>query len=195
MATQPLSHFTPDEYLEFDRTSEFSHEFIRGEIVPLVGATPWHSRITANAGRALGNRIDPQGCGVFVSGPRLLLDSKTAYAYPDVSVVCGQLEYSDEKKDTVTNPQIVVEVLSSTTRNYDLGLKLRLYWNIASLTDILLIEQEKVWIEHWRRSPGGEWAKRVLEDLHETVRLTCANCKVSDFEISVLDIYAGVHLS
>ena len=101
--------------------------------------------------------------------------------------MCGQLEYTDDKKDTITNPKIVVEVLSHTTRNYDLGEKLRMYWSIPSLTDILLIEQKKVWIEYWYRVPGGEWSKRVLENLHDTLRIDSAN-----FDIPVAELYAGV---
>ena len=117
----------------------------------------------------------------------MCLNRKTSYAYPDTTVVCGELEYSDEEEDTVSNPKIVVEVLSPTTKNYDLGPKLRLYWSIASLTDILLIEQKKVWIEYWFGAPGEEWSKRVLENLHDILRIESANC-----EIPVTELYAGV---
>jgi Uma2 family endonuclease len=187
MATQPVPHFTPEEYLEYDRNSEFKNEYIYGEIVPMVGATPWHGLISANTGRAFGNRYSAHGCRVFDSSVRVCLNRATIYAYPDTTVVCGQLEYSDEKKDTVTNPKIVVEVLSPTTKNYDLGEKLRMYWSIASLTDVLLIEQKKVWIEYWFRAPGGEWSKRVLENLDDILRIGSADC-----EIPVTELYAGV---
>ena len=186
MATQPVPHFTPEQYLEFDRNSEFKNEYIYGEIVPMVGATPWHSLISGNAGRALGNRFSAHGCLVFDSTLRVFLN-REIYAYPDTTVVCGQLEYSDDKKDTVTNPKIVVEVLSPTTKNYDLGEKLRLYWSVASLTDIFLIEQKKVWLEYWFRAPGGEWSKRVMEKLQDILRIESANC-----EIPVTELYAGV---
>ena len=187
MATPPVLYFTVEQYLEYDRNSEFKNEFISGEIVPMLGATPWHSLISSNAGSAFGSRFLACGCRVFDSSLRVCLDPESNYAYPDATVVCGQLDFSDEIKDTVTNPKIVVEVLSPTTKNYDLGEKLRLYWNIASLTDILLVEQQKVWIEYWFRAPGGEWSKRVLKNLHDTLRIESANC-----EIPVAEIYAGV---
>jgi Uma2 family endonuclease len=187
MATQPVSRFSPEEYLEIDRNSEYKNEYIYGEIVPMVGSTPWHSLICGNAVGEFRNRSSTHGCLTFDSSLRVCLNRQTVYAYPDTTVVCGTLEYSDEKKDTITNPKIVVEVLSPTTSNYDLGLKLRLYWNIASLTDVLLIDQQRVWIEYWFRTPGGEWKKRVLENLHDNLRLDSANC-----EVPVANLYAGV---
>ena len=187
MATQPVAHLTAEEYLEFDRNSEFRNQYIYGETAPRVGGTPWHSLISGNAVYEFRNRFSAHGCRVFDSSLRVCLNRKTSYAYPDTTVVCGELEYSDEEEDTVSNPKIVVEVLSPTTKNYDLGPKLRLYWSIASLTDILLIEQKKVWIEYWFRAPGEEWSKRVLENRHDILRIESANC-----EIPVTELYAGV---
>jgi Uma2 family endonuclease len=187
MATQSVPHFTPEQYLEFDRNSEFRNEYIYGEIVPMVGATPWHSLISNNVGREFSIRFLAHGCRTFDASLRVCLNREAIYAYPDATVVCGQLEYLDDKKDTVTNPKIVVEVLSPTTKNYDLGQKLRMYWSIASLTDVLLIDQGRVWLEYWYRVPGGEWSKRVLENLDNILRIESGNC-----EIPVAELYAGV---
>jgi len=105
-------------------------------------------------------------------------------------VVYGEVEYSDDGEDAISNPKIVVEVLSPTTKNNDLGPKLRLYWDVASLTDILLIDQETVWIEYWFRTPGGEWKNCTLESLQERLMIESAGC-----EIPVAEIYAGVEFS
>ena len=123
MATQPVPHLTAEEYLEFDRNSEFRNQYIYGEVAPRVGGTPWHSLISGNAVYEFRNRFSAHGCRVFDSSLRVCLNRKTSYAYPDTTVVCGELEYSDEEEDTVSNPKIVVEVLSPTTKNYDLGPK------------------------------------------------------------------------
>jgi len=187
MATRPLPYYTPEEYLAIDRDSEYSNEYISGVIVPIVDATPWHSLIAGNAFHGFRTHLPAFNCRVFPSGPRIVLDRERNYAYPDVSVVCGQMEYLDAKKETVTNPKLVVEVLSRTTRNYDLGDKLRLYWAIPSLTDVLLIAQDRVWIEYWFRQPGGEWRKQLVENIEDTLRVESVDC-----QIPVADFYAGV---
>jgi Uma2 family endonuclease len=186
MATQPLPSYTPEEYLGIDRNSEFKNEYIYGHIVPMVGGTPWHSIIGGNAYYEFRVRLSGSRCRVYNSELRVYLSGEV-YAYPDMTLVCGPLEYSDDKRDTVTNPKIVVEVLSPATKSYGLGEKLRLYWDVPSLTDILLIEQQRVWIEYWFRPPGGEWTKRVLKDLDDSLRIESADC-----QIQVAELYAGV---
>jgi len=117
------------------------------------------------------------------------VDQRSLYFYPDVTVVCGALEYVDEKRDTVTNPKVIVEVLSPTTRNYDLGDKARMYSRIPSLTVLLLIEQERISIEHWRRLSNGRWEVSNMADPQGTIHVESVGC-----ELSVADIYSGVEL-
>jgi len=187
MATQPVPYYTPEEYFEIDRDSECGNEYIDGIIVPMVGATPWHGIIAVNVSHGFRSHLSKGNCRVFDSSVRIVLDRKRNYAYPDVSVVCGQLEYLDAKKETVTNPKLVVEVLSPNTMNYDLGEKLRHYWAIPSMTDVLLIAQDRVWIEYWFRQPGGEWRKKLIENIEDTLRVESVDC-----QIPVADFYAGV---
>ena len=189
MATQPHPYVTPEQYLEYDRNSEVSNEYIFGEIVPMEAITESHSLIAANVIHGLKSRISGGSCRVYASGPRTCLDPKKVYAYPDVTVVCGQREYHDNKRDTVVNPKIAVEVLSPSTSNYDLGAKARLYWTVPSMTDLIFVEQEKVWIEYWFRVPGGKWDKAILESLSDNLKIDSINC-----EIPVSDIYDGVEL-
>jgi len=189
MATQPLPYGTPEQYLEYDRNSELPNEYIFGEIVPMEAGTPGHSRIIVNLIRQLGNRLAGSACQVFESHLRISLDPKKTYAHPDLTVVCGQLEYLDAKKDTVINPKIAVEVLSPSTLNYDLGVKARLYWAVPSLTDLIFVEQNKVWLECWFRVPGGKWDKTILESLGDILKIESINC-----EIPVSAIYDGVEL-
>ena len=106
-----------------------------------------------------------------------------------MTVVCGRLEYSDDKRDTVSNPNVIVEVLSRTTKDYDLGSKARMYWKIASLTDLLFIDQKKVWIEYWFRIPGGKWDRQLFEGLNDIVCISSIGS-----EIPVNEIYTGVEL-
>ena len=187
MATEPLPFVTAEEYLEFDRKSELRNEYVFGEIVAMAGGTPRHSRIAANSIIAVGKRLVEGGCGVFDANLRVCVDRNASYAYPDVTVVCGPLECLDEKKDTIVNPKVVIEVLSPTTRNYDLGDKARMYFRIASLSELLLIEQRVMRIEHWWRLPNGHWEIETLQDRTATVSLESIGCSVP-----VSEIYTGV---
>jgi Uma2 family endonuclease len=189
MSTPALPYVTPEQYLEFDRSSDRTHEYLFGEIIPVESGTVAHSLIGANSLVAIANRLSTDSCRAYNPNLRVCVDRKSSYVYPDVTVVCGKLEYTDGRQDTVTNPKIIVEVLSPTTLNYDLGAKTRMYWKIASLTDLLFIDQEKVWIEYWFRSPGGKWDHLEFESLSDTVHIVS-----SAIDIPVTEIYAGVEL-
>jgi Uma2 family endonuclease len=189
MATHPLPYFTPEQYLTFDRSSDRDHEYFFGEIIPVESGKPTHGRITANTITAIASRLSTTNCAVYSSSLRVCVDGKSAYAHPDLSVVCGTLEYTDDTRDTVTNPKVIVEVLSPSTLNYDLGPKARLYWKIATLTDLLFVDQKKVWIEYWFRAPAGKWDSQLWESLDDIVRIASIAS-----EIPVKEIYAGVEL-
>src|SRR5688572_6447821 len=100
---QPKQQFTPEEYLRHERDAVDKHEFYRGEIFAMAGGSAEHSRITANAIRHLGNRLDGSPCGVFDSNLRIRIARSSLYTYPDVSVICGPLEYDplDARRETV----------------------------------------------------------------------------------------------
>ncbi len=162
MATQPLTLVTPEEYLELDRKSDLRNEYIDGEVVPIIGTTRSHGRILLNTAFALGRRLRGGPCEVIVGGPRLALDDRRLYVYPDLMVACGRLEYQDEKEDTLTNPKLIIEVLSPSTRDYDLGGKRLKYQNVPSIEELLFIEQEQISIEHHRRLSNGDWGHKVV---------------------------------
>jgi Uma2 family endonuclease len=189
MSSQPVPCVTPEEYLKFDRSSELRHEYVFGEIVQMVGGTYEHALIQMNAGGALRDRLPKGPCRVLGPSVRVMLHRDASYTYPDATVVCGKPEFLDKEADTITNPRLIVEVLSPTTRNYDLGDKTRMYWRIPSLTDLLLVEQDKVWIEYWSREPGGKWDQKVASDLGDVLKIASMDC-----ELPVTEIYSGVEL-
>ena len=187
MATQSLPYVTPEQYLELDRDAEFKSEYILGEMVSMPGGSFKHNTITVNASSELRARLSKGPCRVLSSDMRVAVDTKSGYLYPDVSVVCGAPEFVDGHDDTITNPKLVVEVLSPSTRNYDLGIKARLYLKVPSLSDLVIIEQDRVWIEHWHRSGDGGWKNTVLEDPDGVLEIASLNCR-----IPVAEIYSGV---
>jgi Uma2 family endonuclease len=155
----------------------------------MPGGSFQHNLISMNAGRELGNRLLRGPCRVLSSDMRIAVNTKSGYVYPDVSVVCGAPGYTDERKDTITNPKLVVEVLSPSTSQYDLGVKLRLYLKLQGLTDVVLVAQDRIWIEYWYRASDGGWKTTVLEDPGSILDIVSLDCK-----IPLSEIYLGVDL-
>ena len=133
----------------------------------------------------LGNHLSGGPCRVLSSNMRV--DTKSAHVYPDVTVVSGTPEFIDRRKDTLTNPKLVVEVLSPSTRNNDLGAKTRLYMKMPILSDVIFIGQDKIWIEQWHRSGDGGWKNTTLEALDGILEIESLSCN-----IPVFAIYSGV---
>jgi Uma2 family endonuclease len=187
MSSRPLSYVTPEEYLAQERIADVKHEYIDGAIVAMAGGSPAHSLIAANVGRGLGNRLTDSSCLVFSSDLRVSVKWGKLITYPDVSVVCGKPQYVDAERDTIVNPTLIVEVLSPSTNNYDRGEKSRLYRMLPSLAEYLLIEQEPVEIEHYRRLPTGHWEIETLREKEAVIKLESVGC-----ELPVKDVYRGI---
>ena len=141
-ASLPQSHhdYTFADYLTLERDSEIKHEFDAGEILAMCGGTARHSALAARIIIALGNTCAP-GCTVFTSDMRVRVAATGRATYPDVSMVCGPIEYDpeDAARTTLTNPVLIVEVLSVTTEKGDRGNKWMHYQRIPSLQEYVLV--------------------------------------------------------
>lgn len=159
--TTPLPHerhhYTYEAYLTYEHDSARKHEFDAGEIVALVEGSPRHSALSLRISAALEN-TRPSGCIGFQSDMRLRILATGRATYPDVSMVCGpiELDAADRSGTTITNPILLVEVLSPSTEEVDRGRKLRDYQRIPSLQEYVLVSQEPR-IEVYRRLPSGTW--------------------------------------
>ena len=153
------SQVTADEYLTWERVQPAKHEFFHGEVFAMAGGSPRHNALCARVSGTLGNALDARGCVVLSSDQRVGIAAGAHYVYPDVSVVCGPLDL--ELNDVLTNPTSVVEVLSSTTEQYDRGLKWEGYQRLGSLQDYVLVSQSEARIEQFRRGPDGSWIYRA----------------------------------
>ena len=150
-------HYTYEEYLSFERDSETKHEFVAGEISAMAGGNARHSVLAFRIGGALYNALPPD-CTAFQSDMRLRVLATGRATYPDVSMVCGPIEFdpADPRETTITNPTLLVEVLSSTTEEVDRGDKWRDYQRIPSLQEYVLVSQDPR-IEIYRRTTSGSW--------------------------------------
>jgi Uma2 family endonuclease len=154
---QSRHDYTFADYLALERESETKHEFDEGEILAVAGGTAQHSALAVNVAVALSS-TRPTGCTVFQSDMRVRVVATGRATYPDVSMICGPIEYDpeDSARTTITNPVLVVEVLSITTEKGDRGNKWMHYQRIPSLQEYVLVSQEPR-IEIYRRTNSGTW--------------------------------------
>jgi len=166
-AAQKLK-YTYEEYLELDRKSEFKLEYLDGEIYPLGeilamgGGTRKHSRLGARVIIALGETLASRPCDILTSDQRIKVLASGHAFYPDASVVCGHVEVDPQDKETITNPVLIVEVLSKSTERHDREVKSEEYRKIPSLREYLLVSHSQTFVEHYVRNENGSWTLRDL---------------------------------
>jgi YD repeat-containing protein len=163
-------HYSEDDYFAVEVSSGVKHEFYRGEILAMAGASLTHNHLSANVLTALRGAVRPKGCSAFGSDLRVKTPDGL-FTYPDVMVVCGPISLAQDRPDTVTNPWVIVEVLSDATRDYDRGEKFTLYQAIPTLQEYFLIEQDRVCVEHWQRQPTEDWTAQTHTSLNAVISL------------------------
>jgi Uma2 family endonuclease len=171
MSKQQKARFTAAEYLSMERNSSEKHEFAFGEIYAMSGASARHVEIVGNNAGELRNQLRQRPCRVYSTDLRLCVDANHRYTYPDVVVVCGQPQFLDDQLDTLLNPDLIVEVLSESTRNYDRGDKFQQYRGIPSFREYVLVDQAKVHVERHTKQPDGTWSLWETDSLDDAVRL------------------------
>ena len=163
-------HYSEDDYFAVEASSGVKHEFYRGEIFAMAGASLAHNHLSANVLTFLRSAVRARGCSAFGSDLRIQTPSGL-FTYPDVMVVCGPIVLTRDRPDTVTNPCVIVEVLSDATRDYDRGEKFTLYQAIPTFQEYLLIEQDRVSVEHWQRQSSSEWVAQTSTSLDAVMSL------------------------
>jgi Uma2 family endonuclease len=158
----PKPTYTFAEYVELEEKSDAKHELINGEIYATAHGTPEHSRLSARMIVALSTALRGRPCEVFTSDMRVRVPVTGLATYPDVAVVCGKLAIDPENRNTITNPIVIVEVLSDSTERYDRNDKFKHYLRLPSLQDYLLVDQHEPRIEHYLRNADGTWTWREV---------------------------------
>ena len=188
MVTQPAARLTPAEYLARERAAETKCEYIDGFLVAMTSATPRHVLITANVVGELYQQLKGRQCRVYTPDLRVRVAEGNMYAYPDVTVVCGEPEYQEDAVDVLLNPTLIVEVLSATTEAYDRGLKSARYRQRASLQEYVLVSQDRVSVERYSRQ-GEFWVLTEAASLDDVMELPSIGGT-----LALRDIYAKVEL-
>lgn len=187
MQLQEKVYYTQEEYLELEEAASYRSEYYQGEIFPMAGGTPNHNRLTGNFYAALNFALKGQPYDVFVSDMRLWIPQQRLYTYPDVMVVAGKLEYALGRKDTITNPIAIAEVLSASTEKYDRVGKFKLYRSIPTLTEYILISQTETYVEQYTKTENNKWLFTEYEDKNTELSLTSVSS-----QISLKDLYDKV---
>jgi Uma2 family endonuclease len=184
--------YTVEEYLALERDSLDRHEYLDGEIYAMAGESLSHGRICTNLTTLFGLQLRGKPCEALSKDMKVRSGSdlqfhyatKGLFAYPDLPVVCGEPQFHDRRRDILLNPTAIIEVLSDSTEAYDRGEKFWRYrTDLPSLTDYLLVAQDKPLVEHYRRLSGDRWELITVEGLEATVSLDSIQCLLRMIEV------------
>lgn len=192
MSAIPLKkHYTEAEFLEFERASPVKHEYFDGAIFAMAGASRQHNQLARNFSIEIGQQLKGRSCELFIADLRVKVQRTGLLTYPDLLIVCGEHEYlEDERPDTLLNPQVIIEVLSPSTQEWDRDLKFQHYQKIPSFREYVLVSQDKVMIDHHILNENGKWERQAFFKVEEEFAFFTVPVRVK-----IADIYRGVELT
>lgn len=179
--------YTKEEYLALEETAQVKSEYRDGEIIPMAGGTTNHNKIAGNLYVNFRVAFKQQNYEIFIGDVRLSIPRYNIYTYPDVMIFQERPIYEGKGTTTVTNPLIIIEVLSSSTSNYDKGKKFRYYRSLPSFKEYILIDQYSLFVEHFTKTEDCKWLLSEYEK--EDAILSFVSL---DFAITLQDIYQRV---
>lgn len=192
--------YTIEDYLAIERATDERHEYLDGQIYAMAGESPEHGAICTNLIIELGSQLKGTSCQAFAkdtkvrSGPlpQQRKTTKGLFSYPDLVVVCGELQFHDEQRDVLVNPKVIIEVLSPATEAFDSGEKFRRYqtWNLT-LSDYLLVAQNEPVISHYIRQADGGWSYYIYQGQAERVPIQSIGCTLRLAEVYDRIIFPG----
>jgi len=182
---------TPEDYLTFERESDTRHEFLDGEIYAMAGESLPHNRICVNLSGEVRQQLKGKRCEALSPNMKVRTSSASLLAYPDLTIVCGEPLFHDRKKDVLTNPKVIFEVLSPSTAEYDRTTKFQRYrMGNETLTDYILVSQDKPFVEHFFKQTDGNWLYRSYGAIDDSLKIETIEC-----ELSLREIYDRVELT
>jgi Uma2 family endonuclease len=176
------TRYTLAKYLERERATRAKHEYFAGEVFAMGAASAAHNLIVGNLLRELGIQLKSRPYRVYPGELRIKVSASRLYTYADVVVACDPVQFEDPG-ESLLNPQVVVEVLSESSEAYDRGKKFEHYRNLSSLTDYVLVAQDKISVEHYNRQADGRWIYTVSTKPDQTVVLPAIECTLAVHEI------------
>lgn len=181
------SYYSPEQYLELEETAEYKSEYIDGEIIPMTRGTTNHNKIALNFCANFKFNMKGKNYEIYINDVRLWISKYRRYTYPDIMIIEGQPIYEAKSNATVTNPILIIEVLSESTKNYDQGEKFKAYRSLESLQEYILIDQYNFSVEQCVRQSFQEWKFTEYQGKNEILKLEKIN-----FQLPFSDIYEGI---
>jgi Uma2 family endonuclease len=178
---------SPEEYLAIERASQEKHEYFNGQMFAMTGASRKHNLIAGNTFAQTHSQIAGGPSEVYTADMRVKVSPTGLYTYPDIVIACDDPKFEDDQLDTLLNPRVIFEILSPSTEAYDRGEKSEHSRRLDSLQEYLLVAQDRIHIEHFRRDLEGGWRFQETEELTSVIRLESVQC-----ELQVSDMYARV---
>ncbi|GCA92092.1 Uma2 family endonuclease [Microcystis aeruginosa] len=175
------------EYLELEETAAYKNEYQDGEIVPMTGGTTDHNKIALNFAAYLKFALKGQKYNIFIGDVKLWIAQYRQATYPDVMLIEGEPIYYETGKTTITNPRLIVEVLSKSTQNYDQGDKFLYYRSLPEFQEYILISQSRPYVMQYNKTEENKWLLTEYEGENASLSLTSVN-----FYLSFQEIYEGV---
>jgi Uma2 family endonuclease len=185
MSALPETHrqMTEAEYLALERSSQVKHEFMAGEVYAMSGASEPHNLITTSTIAILYNQLRGRPCKVYGSDMKVRTPATGSYAYPDITVVCGEAHFADDQRDVLLNPTVIIEVISPSTERYDRGRKFQHYRELKSLQEYILIAQDSPRIERFVRQENLFWQFNEAHGIDAALELSSIGCTLTLAEI------------
>jgi Uma2 family endonuclease len=183
MTAQPKPYITIEQYLLAEREGTEKHEYFAGHVYLMSGASARHNRIAGSTYASLYSQLRRRNCNVYPSDMRVKAVETGLYTYPDITIVCGNKQYEDEKEDTLVNPTIIIEILSPSTEKYDRGKKFLNYRTILSLREYILISQDSYHIEQYVRQSNNKWVLSEASGKDAQLELSTIQCVLALDEV------------
>ena len=175
---QETLYYSPAEYLELEVNSDIRHEYINGLIIHKTGGTPDHNQLAGNFYAILNFALKRQPYQVFVTDQRLWIPNRKIHTYPDIMVVQTPLVFAEGRKDTIINPVMIAEVLSTSTKGYDKDEKFAAYRTIPSFQEYILIDQYTMHVEQYSKTDNNKWIFSEYSNSHDSLNLSAIACQI-----------------
>lgn len=172
-----------DDYLAIERIAGYKSEFVDGEMFAMSGGSYRHSDLAVTILAELKQQLKGRKCRVFNSDLRVRSSRGSSYFYPDISVVCGAIQSFQESNDILTNPTVIIEVLSPSTSDYDHGKKFAHYREITTLQDYLMVHTDAILIEQFTRQPNGDWLLSEHRGMEANLSIASIDCSLGLFNV------------
>lgn len=186
-AVPAVKYMTVEEYLEMEDASTEKHEFIGGVIYAMAGADFPHNQVFSNTHGSIWQYLRDKNYRVYGSDLKVNVKTKSDFAYPDLTIVCDGAQFFQGKRGIVTNPSVIIEILSPDTQNYDHGEKFMLYRQIETLKEYILISSMEVWVEKFKRENSGSWTLTEYKNMTDSLPVDTIH-----FGLPLTEIYRDV---